>query len=434
MKNIFRKIIIWKLEFLARLVLKKYKPKIVSITGSVGKTSTKDAVYAVLSTKYFVRKSEKSFNSEIGVPLTILGIPNAWNDPLIWARNILKSVWLIVWPHEYPQWLVIEAGVGKPGDMARFAKYLYSDAFIFTAFSKTPVHVEFFSDRYAVLNEKAILFTTIRKNGFAILNADDEDVMSFKNEVEDKYKKEVFTFGFSENADLVARNDMLAYESRFPTGVSCVIDDHKKEYNLKLDGVFGHNHIYAALAALALANKLDIPSIDAVKALENYDTPPGRMKPVAGMNSTMILDDTYNASPIGVETGLELLERLNSAGKKIAVLGDMLELGKYTEEAHKNVGTKAKDSCDILVAVGKRSQATVEGAKYAGMPESAIFYFDTSVHAGEFLKTIIQKGDIILVKGSQGVRMERAIEIIMADPEDKESLLVRQEKEWKEKK
>ena len=124
MKITFKKVIAYILRIESQLVLWKYKPKIVAITGSVGKTSTKDAVYAVLSKISYVRKSEKSFNSEIGLPLTVLGVPNGWNNPLTWLSNVWKGLWLFVWPHKYPKWLVLEVGIGKPNDMKQTASWL----------------------------------------------------------------------------------------------------------------------------------------------------------------------------------------------------------------------------------------------------------------------------------------------------------------------
>src|SRR3989344_3341409 len=118
MKPFIRKIITWILQVESRAVLWKYKPKIVAITGSFGKTSTKDALFAVLSKTTYVRKSDKSYNSEIGLPLTVLGLPNAWGNLAKWFMNILRGIWLVLAPHKYPKWLVLEVGVGKRGDMA----------------------------------------------------------------------------------------------------------------------------------------------------------------------------------------------------------------------------------------------------------------------------------------------------------------------------
>src|SRR3989344_8642571 len=144
MKTIFKKIIAYILQIESRLVLYKYKPKVIAITGSVGKTSTKDAVYAVISKVAYVRKSEKSYNSEIGLPLTVLGIPNGWNNPVAWLKNMLKGFLLIIFPHKYPRWLILEVGAGKPGDIKKTSSFLKSDAVIITGIGDTPAHIEFF--------------------------------------------------------------------------------------------------------------------------------------------------------------------------------------------------------------------------------------------------------------------------------------------------
>ncbi len=169
MKTIFKKIITYILQIESRLIIFKYKPKIIAIIGSVGKTSTKDAVYRVISDISYVRKSEKSYNSEIGLPLTILGIPNGWNNPLIWFKNILKGLWLFLAPHKYPKWLVLEVGVGKPGDMRHTASWLKTDVVIITAIGETPAHIEFFNSRKHLIEEKSKLIKTFVKSGDLIL-------------------------------------------------------------------------------------------------------------------------------------------------------------------------------------------------------------------------------------------------------------------------
>src|SRR3989338_2393009 len=147
MRTIFRKTLIHILRIESELVLSKYKPKIIVITGSVGKTSTKDAIYAVLSKVSYVRKSEKSYNSELGLPLTVLGCPNGWNDPFVWIQNIFKGLWLFLIPHKYPKWLILEVGVGKPDDMKNTAAWLKTDIVVMTQIGETPAHIEFFESR-----------------------------------------------------------------------------------------------------------------------------------------------------------------------------------------------------------------------------------------------------------------------------------------------
>lgn len=414
----------------SRLVVWKYKPKIISITGSVGKTSTKDAVYAVLSGLSYVRKSEKSFNSELGLPLTVLGCPNGWNNPFTWALNILKGFWLFLWPHKYPKLLVLEVGVGKPGDMSQTAGWLKSDAVIITAIGETPAHIEFFDSHKHLVEEKSGLIKTLKKSGILILNNDDKIVLGMK----EKTKNRVVTFGFSEGSDIKASNDNIFYSNDgLPEGLAFRIDEKASSLPVIIEGVFGRNHAYASLGALALCSALNFNIVEAVGKLKNFSVPSGRMRLLKGINNSLIIDDTYNSSPFACESALKTLGEVKNLKRKIAVLGDMLELGKHTEGAHKNVGRIAKENADMLIAVGPRAEKIKEGALGAGMEEKNIISFLNSYEAGEYLKTFAQEKDLILIKGSQGMRMERVVEAILLDQKNKKNLLVRQDEEWKKK-
>lgn len=431
MKTVFKKIITYILRIESELVLSKYKPKIIAITGSVGKTSTKDAVYAVLSKISYVRKSEKSFNSEIGLPLTILGCPNGWNNLFIWLENILKGLWLFIWPHQYPKWLVLEVGIGKPGDMEKTASWLKTDAVIMTTIGTTPVHIEFFDSHKHLVEEKSQLIKTLKPEGLLVLNADDADIMDMKS----KSKNRSITYGFKEGADILGSGDIISYNDKGePEGIIFRVDEEGNSLPVVIDGVFGRNHVYASLAALALSSGLKFNMLEAVNSLKNYDVPPGRMRLLKGMQDSLIIDDTYNSSPIACEVALKTLGEIKSTGRKIAILGDMLELGRHTVEAHKSIGKIAKENVDVLVVVGPRAKVIKEGALEAGMNEKKIFEFSNAYEAGDFIKTFLQKNDIVLVKGSQGVRMERVVEMILLDEGNKEKLLVRQDDEWKKKK
>lgn len=427
MKNIFKKIVAYILRVESKLVLLKYKPKVIAITGSVGKTSTKDAVYAVISGVSYVRKSEKSFNSEIGLPLTILGCSNGWNSPTLWLKNILKGLWLIIGRHKYPKWLVLEVGIGKPGDMKKTASWLKTDVVIITAIGDTPSHIEFFSSRKALVDEKAGIIKTLKKNGLLILNNDDETVLGMRGK--DKHK--FITYGFKDGANILGSGDNIFYNDKgMPLGIIYRVDDDGKSFPVIIEGVFGKNHIYASLCALALSSGLKLNMLEAVERLKNYDVPPGRMRLLKGINSSMIIDDTYNSSPYACESGLNTLGEVKTKGRRIAVLGDMLQLGKHTKNAHEHVGEIAKKNVDFLLVVGMRADAIKNGAENAGMNTENIFDFSNSYEAGKFLKDFVKKNDIIFVKGSQGMRMERAVEIILEDQINKSKLLVRQEKDW----
>ena len=430
MKTTFKKIISYILKIESRLVLWKYKPKIVAVTGSVGKTSTKDALYAVLSGVTYVRKSEKSFNSEIGLPLTILGCPNGWSNPYVWLQNVLKGLWLFIWPHKYPTWLVLEVGVGKAGDMKKTASWIKTDAVVMTAIGEMPVHIEFFNSRKHLIEEKSDLIKTLHKDGLLVLNNDDEAIMGMKT----KTKNRVITYGFGEDADIRGSADAVLYdETSEPMGIIFRVDENGTSFPVIIEGVFSRNNIYSSLATLAFASGIKMNMLNAASALKNYEVPPGRMRLLKGINNSILIDDTYNSSPAACETGLKTLSEIKTKGKKIAVLGDMLELGKHTKEAHENIGKIAKEYAEILLLVGPRSESIKLGAIEAGMNEQSIFYFSNSREAGDFLKTFIKDGDLVFIKGSQGMRMERVTEKVMLDVENKEKLLVRQDKEWLQK-
>ena len=463
MKTSFKKIIAYILKAESSLVLWKYKPKIVAITGSVGKTSTKDAVYAVLSKISYVRKADKNYNSEIGLPLAILGVPNGWNNPFVWLQNILKGLWLIMYPHQYPKWLVLEVGIGKPGDMHKTAGWFKTDVVVMTAIGDTPAHIEFFDSRKHLIEEKSGLIKTLKKDGILVLNTDDEAVFEMKS----KTKNITITYGFKKDVDILGSSDSIFYSDKRgvrervnsdtasestsaqsnlyndknaseqasePEGVIFRVDVEGRSLPVVIEGVFGRNHVYASMAALAVSYGLKFNMIDSIAALKSYDVPPGRMRLLKGINDSLIIDDTYNSSPFACESALKTLREVKILGNKIAILGDMLELGKHTIEAHKNIGKMAKEYADILVVVGPRAQSIKEGAIEAGMSNDKLFEFLNSCEAGDFIKTLVQKGDLVLVKGSQGMRMERVVEKILFDQENKSKLLVRQDDEWLDKK
>lgn len=431
MKTILKKFISYILKIESQLVLWKYKPKIIAITGSVGKTSTKDAVYAVLSKIAYVRKSEKSFNSEIGLPLTILGCPNGWNNPFIWLTNVINGLWLFIVPHKYPKWLVLEVGIGKQGDMKKTASWFKTDVVIITAIGETPPHIEFFSSHKHLVEEKSQLIKTLKPDGLLILNADDKTVLEMKS----KSKTRLLTYGFTEKSDILGSGDSISYnEKGEPIGIIFRVDEGGNSLPVVIEGVFGRNHTYASLAALALSFGLKFNMVAAINSLKNYNVPPGRMRLLRGVNNSLIIDDTYNSSPLACEFALKTLGEIKWIGRKIAILGDMLELGRHTMEAHKNIGKIAKENADIIMVVGQRAKSIKDGAIEAKMNSKNIFEFLNSNEAGGFIKTFLQEKDIVLIKGSQGMRMEWVAEAILLDQENKEKLLVRQDEEWKNKK
>lgn len=426
MKAFIRHIITLIIEAEAKLVLRKYRPKIIAVTGSVGKTSTKDAIFAVVGEVLVARKSAKSFNSEIGLPLTILGLENGWSSMALWLKNIIKGALLIITRVHYPKWLVLEIGADKPGDIKRVASWVIPDIVVVTRFGDIPVHVEFFKSPEELFEEKANLVKALRSTGMLILNADDERVLALR----DKTKAKSITYGLNEGAMFRASNTQIAYEDGLPIGMTFKLEYDNNVFPVTMRGVLGLQSMYSALAALSLGVYLKLNIVDMVGRLSAHMSPPGRMRVIPGIKGATIIDDTYNSSPIAAEAAAKTLQSIETKGKKIAVLGDMLELGKFTIEEHKKLGMQTGSFADLIIAIGPRAKYIVEGALDSGMSEKNIIEFDDSRLAGKYLETVVRKGDIVLIKGSQGIRMERTVEEIMAEPQRASELLVRQEEEW----
>ncbi|MFA7252902.1 MAG: UDP-N-acetylmuramoyl-tripeptide--D-alanyl-D-alanine ligase [Candidatus Paceibacterota bacterium] len=428
MKNIFKNIISYIIQTEARLILKKYQPKIVAVTGSVGKTSTKDAIYSVMSKSFHVRKSEKSFNSEIGVPLTILGCQNAWNNPFKWLQNIYLGLTFILQKKAYPEWLVLEIGADRPGDIEKLSSWIKPDVVVVTKFAKVPVHIEYFKSREQVIAEKGHLVTALKHDGVLILNSDDEDVFAFKNKVSNK----ILTYGLMGDSQVRATNYSVYYneETFEPFGVYFKVEHAGNCLPVKIIGTLGYNNIYSSLAAIAVGLSLNLNLVEVTESLSQHVSPRGRMNLIKGINKSTIIDDTYNSSPVALASALDTLKNIKTKGRRIAVLGDMMELGKHTAEEHHQAGILAATTCDFLVTVGLRSKMLAESALDAGLSEKNILQFDTATEAGEYVRNIIQENDVILVKGSQSTRMEKVVKAIMAEPEKSSELLVRQDEEW----
>jgi len=433
MKNIFKKIIIFILTFEAKLVLWKYKPKVVAITGSVGKTTTKDAIYFALSSGFHVRRSEKSFNSELGLPLTILGCQNAWTNPFLWLRNILKGFLLFILPNKFPSWLVLEIGADRPGDIESVSKWLRSDVVVYTRMPTVPVHVEFFAKIEDVVKEKSFLIESLRESGNLVINADDEKCMSFKSL---RRAGRFASYGLEESADFFASNYKVLYleqNGNLPAGITFKVNFKGNSIPINIQGVLGMQYVYPILAGVAVGVGEGLNTLNIAEGFKKFEMPRGRMNLIKGIKNSIIVDDSYNSSPVAVEEALKALGGVDTEGRKIAVLGDMLELGKHSAGSHQAIGSLIKDYCDVLVTVGIRSREIAQVALNNAMPENNIFQFDDSKSAGSFLQNMIVENDVVLVKGSQSIRCERVVAEIMAEPENKERLLVRQEKEWEKR-
>lgn len=429
LRNILQKIL--KTE--SSLILRKYKPKIVAITGSVGKTSTKDACGCVLASRFKIRKTVGSYNNEIGVPLTIIGEKTAGKNIFGWIKILLKGLLLIIISDKnFPEILILELGVDKPGDMDYLIGFIKPDVAILTAISEIPVHLEFFKSIEELAFEKIKLIKYLSKEGTAILNFDDKRVRKARGET----RAAVITFGFEEKADVKASDVALVSKElnkEKPKGISYKLHFEQNVIPVRMPHIYGRQQVYSSLAAAALGICFNTNLVEISENLKKFKPPCGRMNLIPGIKHSWIIDDSYNASPASTLAALSVLSEFSPSGKKIAILGDMLELGMLSEEGHREVGRKIPEACDVLVTVGTKMKFAVEEAKKQGMAESQIFEFEEgeSRRAARFIQNkILEEGDLVLIKGSQKMRLEKAVKELMAEPENASELLVRQTVEW----
>ena len=422
------------LRFWVVLVLKKYNPRIVGVTGSVGKTSAKEAIFEVLSKYARVRKNEKNYNNEIGLPLTIFGCESGGSSVFGWALVFLKAFWLVIFPVEYPEVLVLEMGADRPGDIDYLTNFIQCEAVVVSEISGS--HLEYFKNLNSVAKEKWTLVEKMSPEGVAAVNIDNQLIAKYRKQ-DDKTK--FLTFGFSPEADIQAQEALFNYSNKNDSereeikGISFKLSYGGTTIPVRLNNILARHSIYAALAAVAVGLKFKLNLVEIAAALANFSLPSGRMTLIPGLKNSFIIDDTYNSSPVSADAALEVLKEIK-ASRRIAVLGDMLELGEDSEEGHRAVARKflaAKGN--IFFAVGRRMQFAAEELKKHNFNAKNIFIFSDPTSAGRKLKEILQDGDLILVKGSQGMRMEKVVEEIMASPENASFLLCRQDEVWKKK-
>jgi UDP-N-acetylmuramoyl-tripeptide--D-alanyl-D-alanine ligase len=431
-----RKIILFKLKFFAKRILAKYKPKIVGITGSVGKTSAREAIGAVLSAKFRVRPSLKNYNNEFGLPLSIIGAESPARNIFGWLAVFGKACQLLLIKDKaYPEILVLEMGVDKPGDMDYLNSITSCDVGVITALGVA--HLEAFGSAEKIDKEKAKLLENLNpKSGQAILNFDDERVKALSRHLGAR----VLSYGFNEGAAVKAGNLLFKFEESKRldnlSGLTFKINYEGAMVPVILPKVVGQAAVYAALAGAAVGVAFGLNLVEIAAALKNFDSPRGRMKLISGVKRTLIIDDTYNSSPESARAAINFASLIKADGRfrKVAVMGDMLELGPYSEEGHREVGRAlAKAWFDLVVTAGERSRDIDRGAKEGGMKEEQLFHFSRNTEAGIFVQDRIKEGDLILIKGSQGARMEQIVKELMAEPLKAEKLLVRQGEEWKNK-
>jgi len=353
--------------------------QVIAITGSVGKTSTKEVTGSVLSTRYETLVTEGNLNNEIGLPLTLLRL----------TPRHRKAV--------------LEMGAGYAlNELTMLCDIAHPEISVVT--NVHPVHLERMGTIERIALNKSEIVHALPSTGVAVLNRDDERVFGMREVT----NANILTYGLDPRADLYATD----IESRGLQGVQFTLNFRPtgESWRVRLP-LLGQHSVHTALAAAGAAHAAGMDWNDIVRALADLDVQV-RLIVAAGINDSTLIDDSYNASPASTIAALDLLDEMQ--GRRIAVLGDMLELGSYEDEGHRKVGRKASSVANMLILVGTLGRIIGEEALSAGMRPERVFFAGDNEQVVEYLKERLEPGDFVLVKGSRGLHMEDIVQGLKA--------------------
>jgi UDP-N-acetylmuramoyl-tripeptide--D-alanyl-D-alanine ligase len=356
----------------------RFPARVIGITGSVGKTTTKELIAAVLAQRYRVLKSQGNYNNEIGLPLTLLQLDDS---------------------HER---VVLEMGTYGPGEISLLAEIARPQVGIVT--NVGPVHLERMGTIERIAQAKSELPAALPVDGVAILNADDARVRAMAQQTPAR----VFLYGLAPDSDLWAdgvqtrglRGIRFRFHRRTSGGQEEVIDAHLP--------LLGSHNVYTALRAAAAGLVEGLSWDEILRGLRIGEQL--RLAAVPGVNGSTLLDDTYNSSPDSAIAALDLLGEMD--GRKVAVLGDMLELGAYEVEGHRQVARRAIEVVSLLITVGRLGRLIGEAALEFGMPSERVVHVQDNAGAIACLQERVREGDAVLIKGSRGMAMEQIVEAL----------------------
>ena len=355
---------------------RRYQTPVVALTGSNGKTTTKEMISACLETTFPILKTKGNLNNLIGLPLTLLNLT------------------------EKERVVILEMGMNVPGEIRRLTEIAEPDVGLITNIQK--VHLEGMGSLERLKEEKGELFRRMKKNGMIIVNRDDPRVIDLANEFSGKR----ITFAIENPADVMAKEVRL----RPAEGTSFTLRIEGEEVEITLP-LFGRHFVLNALSAIAIASLFGIEVTKAKEVLEAFQPFSMRMEIVHLEGGTTLINDAYNANPRSMELALETLAEVKGRGRAIAVLGDMLELGSFTEEAHQYLGQKVKAlSIDLLLTLGEEAPVVAESAIRHGLPPERAKVVESHREVISILKQIMREGDWVLVKGSRRMAMEKIVE------------------------
>lgn len=361
------------LRRIAEYYRRQLSVKVVGITGSVGKTSTKEFIAGVLEEKYSVFKTQGNFNNEIGVPLMILKI------------------------RENHEVAVLEMGINHFGEMSRLTEMAKPDICVMTNIGQC--HLEFLGSREGILKAKSEIFEYANPEGYVIVNGDDDMLQTIK----EVYGKRPIRFGFGQQNDICANNVKL--EGVFGSEAGISGQENQYQVNIKLPG---EHQVYNAMAAIAVSEVLGLSQEEIIRGVAN-------VKPVGGRSNLIqtkefvLIDDCYNANPVSMRSAIDLL--MMADGRKVAILGDMFELGEKEAQMHASIGAYcAQKGVDVLICAGELSWHMAKEAEGYGGIE--VHYFKEKAAMLVELLKLLQKEDTILIKASHGMEYTEIVTML----------------------
>ncbi len=365
------------LRDLAAYYRSKFQIPVVGVTGSVGKTSTKEMIASVLAQKYRTHMTQGNFNNEIGLPLTVFDLMD--EDKM----------------------MVLEMGMSSFGEISRLTQIAKPDTAVITNIGIS--HIEHLGSREGIKQAKFEIMEGLQPDGTVILNGDDDMLWDARGEIE----YETLYYGIqNKNSDLCVTEIRIYSDG---SDFSCKIDGEIHKFSI---AVPGQHHIYNAMAAILVGLKYNL-SIEQIQQGVRAFVPNGLRQTLIEYPNYMVIRDCYNASPASMKSGLEVLSLTQCLGRRVACLADMLELGEMSEAAHREVG-KLVVACgtDCLIAVGNEAKQIAQGAIDTGMNPADVHVFDTNAALIEMLPALLKKQDLILVKGSRGMHLEEIADAI----------------------
>jgi UDP-N-acetylmuramoyl-tripeptide--D-alanyl-D-alanine ligase len=369
---------LWALGDLAAYYRRKFDARVIAITGSVGKTTTKEMLAAILERKWRVLKSESNYNNEIGLPLTLFRMDST---------------------HEVA---ILELAMRGLGEIRRLAEISKPSVGVITNVGLS--HIERLGSQGVIAEAKAELLHELPEDGLAVLNYED----GYFTVMRERHPGRIISFASCHGADVTAAKIEALSDGCY----RFVLVANGDSVPVDLP-VLGHHNVFNALAAAAVAVGLgvDLPTIR--DGLESVQLPGMRMQVVEVWSGCMVVNDAYNANPASMSASIRTLRSMTGYSRKIAVLGDMLELGSYAEKAHREIGhLVAEGGVDVLVTVGSLAEAIADGARSGGLDDECVLSYSDSVKAGAELRERVGAGDIILIKGSRGMKMERIVDAL----------------------